>query len=139
MNIPNLRSPRAQVCGLVYFGRMLDKIRLHAEGKLPGDYIENLGVGFDGFCVRFLHIKYADLVARVHAGGTDEELLAWCFEQGRKPNEEEVTIWNGFMSKRGWNDEMNPRLQQRLVENGLVGRTDIQTFFDFIDADEGRL
>ena len=43
------------------------------------------------------------------------------------------------MSKRGWNDEMNPRLQQRLVENGLVGRTDIQTFFDFIDADEGRL
>ena len=33
--IPGLRSPSAQVKGLVYFGRMLDKIRLNAAGKLP--------------------------------------------------------------------------------------------------------
>jgi gluconokinase len=31
--IPGLRSPFDQVKGLVYFGRMLDKIRLAAAGK----------------------------------------------------------------------------------------------------------
>src|SRR5579862_9662907 len=33
--IPNLRSPFDQVKGIVYFGRMLDKIRLFESGKLP--------------------------------------------------------------------------------------------------------
>jgi len=139
MNIPNLRSPREKVGGLVYFGRMLDKVRLHAAGNLPADYLPNLGGGFDERCLRFLRIEYAALEARVQAGGTDEELLAWCCEQGRKPDDEEIMVWNDFMSKRGWNDEASARLQQRLPEYGLAGRTDIATFFDVIDADEGRL
>ena len=134
MNIPNLRSPRETVGGLVHFGRMLDKIRLHAQGKLPADYVPNLGKGFDGRCV-----DYSALVARVQAGGTDEELLAWCYENGRKPTEEEMEVWNAFMSKRGWNDEASPMLQKRLIDNGFAGRTDIATFFDYLDADERRL
>jgi len=140
MNIPNLRSPREQVGGLYHFGRMLDKIRLHAQGKLPADYISNLGGGFDERCLRFLHVEYADLVARVAPCRTDEELLAWCYEHGRKPTDEEIMVWNDFMSKRGWNDADSARLQQRIPEHeGLAGRTDIATFFDLIDADEGRL
>lgn len=139
MNIPNLRSPREMVSGLVHFGRMLDKIRLHAEGKLPSDYHANLGKGFDGRCVSFLHVDYPALVTRVLAGGSDAEVLAWCFEKGRKPTEEEIEVWNAFMSKRGWNDEASPMLQKRLAEYGFAGRADIQTFFDFLDADEGRL
>ena len=139
MHIPNLRSPREQVGGIVYFGRMLDKIRLHAAGKLPADYHPNLGIGFDERCVRFLHVEYPQLAERVKQGGSDEELLAWCFEHGRKPSDEEVMVWNDFMSKRGWRDEASARLQQRLPEYGLAGRMDIQTFFDVIDADEGRL
>ena len=140
MNIPNLRSPREKVGGLYHFGRMLDKIRLHSQGKLPADYIPNLGVGFDGRCLRFLHIDYAALVSRVAKGGTDEELLAWSYEQGRKPTDEEITIWNAFMSKLGWNDEASAVLQERILQHGgLAGRTDITTFFDFLDADEGRL
>ena len=34
-HVPGLRSPSEQVNGLVYFGRMLDKIRLTEAGKLP--------------------------------------------------------------------------------------------------------
>lgn len=138
MNVPNLRSPHAKIGGIVYFGRMLDKIRLHAEGKLPGDYQPNLGGGFDGRCVDFLHVQYPELVARVKNGGTDEEILAWAFEQGRKPSEEEIEVWNEFMRKRGWNDEATQRLKERLEEGGFQMRTDIQTFFDYIDLDEGR-
>ncbi len=36
--VPGLRSCYARVGRLVYFGRMLDKIRLHAAGRLPADY-----------------------------------------------------------------------------------------------------
>ena len=50
------RSPAEKIGGLVYFGRMLDKIRAHAKGELPAEYVEKLGSGFDGRCVRFLGI-----------------------------------------------------------------------------------
>ena len=138
MNVPNLRSCHDTVGGIVYFGRMLDKIRLHAQGKLPADYHENLGKGFDGRCCSFLHVNYDGIVARVKQGGTDEEILRWCFAHGRKPTDEEIEIWNDYMRKRGWRDSSSKRLVERLKESGLSHRTDIETFFDYIDADEGR-
>ena len=52
--------------GLVYFGRMLDKIRLKAAGRLPADY--NVGTkewyDFDSRCTRFLKVKYRPLKIR---------------------------------------------------------------------------
>ncbi|MGZ5504339.1 MAG: DUF5069 domain-containing protein, partial [Chthoniobacterales bacterium] len=41
-----VRSPASKVGGLVYFGRMLDKIRAHGNTELPADYQANLGKGF---------------------------------------------------------------------------------------------
>lgn len=139
MNVPGLRSCYDKVGGLFYFGRMLDKIRLHAAGKLPSDFQANLGKGFDGRITRFLNVDYNALVERVKQGGSDEEILQWCFDHGRKPtNEEEVECWNTFMRKIGWNDDVTSTLQQRLKEGGFENRTDIQTIFDYIDLDEGR-
>ena len=69
-----LRSPSEKVGGLFYFGRMLDKIRLHAKGELPSDYHANLGKGFDEKCANFLRTNYDQLVERVNRGGTDKEL-----------------------------------------------------------------
>jgi len=40
---PPFRSPRDKVGGLYHFGRMLDKIRLHLCGSLPGEYEEKFG------------------------------------------------------------------------------------------------
>ena len=81
----DVRSPGAKVGGLVYFGRMLDKIRAHAKGELPADYQPNLGNGFDRTCLDLLQINYVELVERTKEGGTDGEILDWCFAQGRKP------------------------------------------------------
>jgi hypothetical protein len=134
-----LRSPSEKVGGLFYFGRMLDKIRLHANGELPSDYHANLGKGFDEKCANFLRINYSQLVERVKHGGTDEEILQWCFETGRRPDENDVYVWNEFMRKRGWNDEVSEILEHRKKEAGMTDRSDIQTSFQFIDADEGRL
>lgn len=138
MNVPNLRSPYAQAGGLFYFPRMLDKIRLHAAGQLPTDYHANLGGGFDGRVLTFLWVEYPALVERVKQGGTDEEILAWAVTQGRQPSAEEIEIWNEFMRKRGWNDEVSERLAMRKREGGFTDRADIQTMFDYIDLDEGR-
>jgi len=133
-----LRSPSAKVGGLVYFGRMLDKIRSHAKGELPSDYQANLGKGFDGSCTRFLRVNYDELVERVKQGGTDNEILQWCFSTGRHPSEDEIHIWNEFMRKRGWNDEVSETLKRRKKEAGMAGRSEIEAMFIFIDADEGR-
>jgi uncharacterized protein DUF5069 len=133
-----VRSPAAKVGGLVYFGRMLDKIKAYAKGELPEDYQPNLGKGFDEFCVKFLGVNYEQLVERVKQGETDEEILNWCFHSGRRPSEEETYIWNEFMRKRGWNDEVSETLKRRKKEAGMAGRSEIETMFSFIDADEGR-
>jgi len=133
-----VRSPKEKVGGLVYFGRMLDKIRVNARGELPEEYQPNLGKGFDSKCVDFLRIDYATLAERVKEGGSDEEILAWCFERGRKPTEREMHFWNEFMRKCGWNDEISETLIRRKKEGGLADRADIETMFQFIDADEGR-
>jgi len=134
-----LRSPSDKVGGLFYFGRMLDKIRLHAKGELPTDYHTNLGKGFDEKCVKFLRLDYHELVERVKKGGTDDEILEWCFTVGRQPSEEDIYVWNEFMRKRGWNDQVSDMVERRKAEAGMSDRSDIQTSFQFIDADEGRL
>jgi gluconokinase len=134
-----LRSPSEKVADLFYFGRMLDKIRVHAQGKLPADYHPNLGKGFDEKCVRFLRVNYDQLVERVKEGGTDEEILQWCFGVGRKPSKDDVYVWNEFMRKRGWNDEVSETLKRRKDEARMSDRSDLETAFQFIDADEGRL
>ena len=140
--IPGLRSPADQIQGLVYFGRMLDKIRLAAAGKLPPDWQAARGLAyatsFDARCCRFLTIDYAALESETLKGGTDEQLLAWAFKNGRRPTEEEIEIFNAFLTKRGWRDAGTQRLNERLAEIGLPAGT-VQTMFEFIDLDEGRL
>jgi gluconokinase len=137
--IPGLRSPYEKVGGIVLFGRVLDKIRLHSKGQLPEDWVAAMGLqrGFDGRCVRFLHLEYAALEAETLKGGTDEEILGWAFAHGRKPTEEEIEIWNGFMMKYGWRDAAHERLLFRLDEAGLPADA-AKTMFDFIELDEGR-
>jgi Domain of unknown function (DUF5069) len=134
-----VRSPAAKVGGLVHFGRMLDKIRVHAKGNLPDDYQPNLGKKFDRYCIDLLGIDYGELVERTKEGGTDEEILNWCFTKGRKPSAGEMHIWNEFMRKRGWNDEISEILARRKREAGMTDRSEIETMFSFIDADEGRM
>ena len=138
MKVPCLRSPHDQVGDLVYFGRMLDKIRLHQRSELPADFQANLGEGFDKSCVQFLGVPYADIVEHVKGGASDDDTLAWCRARGRQLTEQDVLVWNEFMRKRGWNDVASERLKQRKTEGGFSSRDEIQTMFDYIDADEGR-
>src|ERR1039457_3274515 len=99
------RSAYAKVGGIVYFARMLDKIRLHSAHRLPADYHQNLGKAFDGRCSRFLGVDYSALRKRVVQDGTDEEIL----------------IWNSFMRKRGWRDEEDGTTKELENYKGRIG------------------
>jgi hypothetical protein len=136
-NFP-VRSPAEIVGGLVYFGRMLDKIRVYAKGELPEEYRPNLGKGFDAKCCVFLHIDYAEVAERVKQGASDDDILEWALKTGRRPNDDEITMWNEFMRKFGWRDHASETLARRKREAGMEARADIETMFQFIDADEGR-
>jgi gluconokinase len=134
-------SDHIKTKGLIYFARMLDKIRLKARSELPPDYFTGVDEDptmFDARCTRFLGVNYDELVDRTLKGGSDEEILEWCFERGRRPGDEEISIWNAFLMKRGWRDEASGDLQAAKGRNGWSDRDDIQTWVDLHDAEEGR-
>lgn len=138
MNHSVPRSPYARVNGLVYFGRMLDKIRLHERGELRPDLVPNLGMAFDAICSEFLGVAYEEIRLAVMEGKSDEEVLAWCRERGRALDDRLIWLWNLAMTKRGWRDDLTERLRQRLAEGGFTEHPSALTMFDYIDLDEGR-
>jgi hypothetical protein len=135
------KSPKEMTSGMMYFPRMLDKIRFHARGELHEDYHKNLGAvkAADGVCCNFLRVHYRDLRERVLQGGSGEEILEWCFERGRPLNQGDLFVWNGFVSKLGWRDSATPTLEEAKQKYGIADRTDIVTIPDLIDFDEGRV
>jgi hypothetical protein len=134
------KSPNEEVGGMRYFARMLDKIRLHAEGGLSEDYHANLGKhqAADGVCSNFLRVNYDDLRQRVLQGGSDDEILEWCYSKGRRLNRGDLLVWNGFVSKLGWNDFASPNLAIAKERLGITERADLQTIADVMDFEEGR-
>src|SRR5437868_13753416 len=74
------KSPKEMTRGMMYFPRMLDKIRLHSRGELHEDYHENLGTPreLDGACCNFLRVNSDDLREHLRQGGTAAEIFELC-------------------------------------------------------------
>lgn len=131
------KSGYETVGGLVFFARMLDKIRLHAAGQLPEGY--NLGGGLDSRMCRFLKLPYETVVEKTRAEADDHQVLEACYAAaGQRPSEDEIAYFNAFMSKRGWRDENSEKLRASKEKRGWAAREEIQTSFDLQDAEEGR-
>ena len=131
-------SPYQETLSMIYFARMLDKIRKKDNSELHEDFHKQLGKGFDERCVNFLRINYSDLVEQTLSGGTDEEILKWCFANGRELNADDISIWNEFLKKVGWHDFASDKLTQRKQESNLGDRDDIETMLEYFEVDEGR-
>jgi hypothetical protein len=118
---------------------MCSKIRLHANGQLPEDYDDMLGQGFDGRTCRYLGVPYDDIKTQVLEGKSDEEVLEWCYLKGRRLTDEQILIYNSFMSKRGWrDDETDGYIPDSIKACGLKDNGSLVTDFDLIEVDEGR-
>ena len=127
--------------GVIFFARLLDKLRLKEQGLLPADYNVAGSANqdcFDARLCRFFNFDPHQLIDRVRVGGSDEEILEWCFERFGRPDQEKIQFWNSFVIKHGWRDESAKELEDVKKANGLADRADVQTWVDFHDVDEGR-
>lgn len=139
MKIEGIQGCFEKTLGMFYFARLCSKIRLQAAGKLPTEYFDMLGQGFDGRTCRYLGVAYADVKSQVLSGATNEAALEWCFTQGRRLTEEEILIYNSFMSKRGWHDDETAEFIPAMIQAyGLPNNGTVLTDFDLIEMDEGR-
>src|SRR5437764_3781400 len=139
MKIEGIKGCYEKTKGMFYFARMCSKIPLHAARKLPKDYFAMLGNGFDGRTCRYLSVRYEDVKEQVVSGKTDEQVLDWCFANGRRLIDEQILIYNSFMSKRGWrDDETDGFIPEMIKEYGLKDDGRVITDFELIEMDEGR-
>ena len=139
MKIEGIKGCYEKTGGLFYFARMCSKIRLHTQGKLPADYFDMLGKGFDGRTCRYLSVSYEEVKNLVLSGKSDDEVLAWCYEKGRPLTDEQILIYNSFMSKRGWrDDETDEFIPEAIKRYRLKDNGQLITDFDLIEMDEGR-
>ncbi|MEP6664411.1 MAG: DUF5069 domain-containing protein [Verrucomicrobiota bacterium] len=134
------RSPRETMAGWVYLPRFIDKIRLHLAGKLAPDYQENFTKGFDGAWLKAAGVDAQTFIEVVRNSTTDGEVCDWV-RMNVKKNDAEKTTANEFILNRGGDGDeaAKARLVLRKKETGMEKRDDVQTFVDFIDADEKRI
>lgn len=134
-------SDHVETFGIIYFARMVDKIRLRARGVLPPGY--NLGVtgdptAFDARFCRFWEVSYDEIAAKTLEGADTQAVFTHAFRNRPHPNDDQKLVWNSFLAKRGWRDSGSPGLVAEKAENGWAARDDIQTYVDLHDVEEGR-
>src|SRR5215831_10560720 len=71
-------------------------------------------------------------------GLSDHAILQSCFGMELRPSEGEIYMWNEFKRKRGRNDELSGTLERQKKKHAMLSRSEIQTVFQFLDADSGR-
>jgi hypothetical protein len=134
------RSPRELMAGWVHLPRFIDKIRLHLAGKLSPDYQENFTKGFDGAWLKAAGLEPQNFIALVKETITDGEVCDWVLKNVKKSEGDKAAFRGHLLNYGKEGDEaLRARLKMRKEQAGLAHRDDIQTFVDFIDADEGRI
>jgi len=133
------RSPRETMCGWMHLPRYIDKIRLHLAGKLHKDYQENCGKGFDGKWLQAAGLTHGQFIEVVKGTVTDGQVADWVSRNVKRSDAEKKAHADAMMNYPKADDAaMQARLNLRKEQAGLTHRTEIQTFVDFIDADEKR-
>ena len=133
------RSPRETMGGWMHLPRYLDKVRLHLAGKLPADYQPNFGKGFDGRWLAAAGLTHEQFIDVVKSTVTDGEVCDWVRLNVLKSDAEKREHAEGMANyPKPGDTAMEDRLKQRKEAAGLAHRTDLNSFVDFIDADEKR-
>lgn len=134
------RSPKETMAGWAYLPRFVDKIRLHHAGKLHPDYQANFTKGFDEAWLKAAGLAAEQFIAIVKGTITDGEVCDWVGKNVKKSDTEKAAHRASVLDygRDEANTELRARLKMRKEQAGIAHRGDIQTFADFIDADEKR-
>lgn len=132
------RSPYEKLGGFVHLPRLIDKARLHRQGLLNGYNYKT--VGFDKHLLAFLKLDPDQFEEAANRLENDAAILGWVEEHSTKQSPEAIEEWNQVMvSRHPDTAAKKARFTHFLREAGGEGRKDIQTYFDLIEFDEGRL
>ncbi|MDB6033373.1 MAG: hypothetical protein JWM16_3711 [Verrucomicrobiales bacterium] len=125
--------------GWMHLPRYIDKIRLHLAGKLPKDYQDNFGKGFDGAWLRAAGLTHEQFIEVVRNTISDGEVCDWVRENVKKTDVEKKAHAEGMLNYPKADDQaLQERLKMRKEQAGMAHRAEIKGFVDFIDADEKR-
>ncbi len=128
------------MCGWMHLPRFIDKIRLHLAGKLHADYQSNFCKGFDGLWLETAGVDAARFIEVVKNSVTDGEVCDWVLKNVKLPESAKQAHRERMLNYPRKDDEaLVARLKMRKEQGGLAHRDDVQTFVDFIDADEKRI
>jgi hypothetical protein len=128
------RSPKQLLGGFAHLGRMIDKARANAAGTL-GEYIYPCPL--DQALLEFLGLD-ADAVLDVAKQNADDEALRWVQDHAAPHSAKDIAAWNQTFFARKPTDEKN--LQYFLETRNRIAphRTDVTTWVDLLDLEEGR-
>lgn len=125
------------VFGLMHLPRFLAKIRHQLAGTLPSSYQKNFTKGFDGLLCLHLGIEPGEVIEIVKNSANEAEVyqnLRTLFPEDMKAH-----VWNRMFMQMGLNGDAKQQLEEVKAQMGLAHRSDLLTFADLIEFDEGRI
>jgi hypothetical protein len=128
------RSGRELLGGYVHLARMIDKGRAREYG-MNGAYIYPCPL--DKALLSFLEISEQDF-AYAAKSRTDDLILEWIGVHGRPRSKKQIEIWNKQLLERGPDDDAKWAYFRKTRDAIDPARTDIVTWIDLLDLEEGR-
>ena len=129
------RSPKQKIAGLVQLGRMIDKGRAYKEKKLA-DYIYPCPL--DKIILNFLRID-SDTFAKMVVDKKDDEISIWAKDLTKSKSSREISFVNKQILDRKPDSQDRLQYFNEIRDKIDPSRTDIITWVDLLDLEEGRI
>ncbi len=123
--------------GLLHLPRFIAKIRKHLANELPKSYQRNFTRGFDGFLCLHLGIEAKEVIEIVKESKDDAEVDQRL--EALYPEDLKINVWNRKVGQMGMSEMGRAKLEEVKETMGLSDRSDLISFADMIEVDEGRL
>jgi len=130
------RSPYEKVGGYMMLGRTIDKAHATRQSLL-GEYMYDCPL--DKRLFDFLGISAGQLLKLAENSESDEGVVESLKTIQVERNTEEIEKFNDQISESGPNDDESRVYFERLRQKHVPDRPEISSWFDIIEAEEGRL
>lgn len=129
------RSPREKIAGLVHIPRMIDKARADRQNTL-GEYMYPCPM--DKMMLEFLNVAPETFQEKA-CNATEEALSDWILSQCQNHSPEDKDAANNRLLKAQPDNPEKWETFREIRDRVDPSRTDITTWADLIDLEEGRL
>ena len=137
-----LRSPYEKLGMYILLPRIIDKVRLHAQGLLPAAYHGNLlksGFTLDGQFLDWTGLNGSQLRDAILLSEFDDAVLGWVESESVKKAEKDHEQWAKTLQTYRLSQMLARRIRKQYPE--IPSHVDLTSvsLFDLINMDEGRL